>query len=686
MKRKKLVLAGLTAAAVLAAAGCSANKSGESTEVAATTQGEAAQAKYQAGTYTGVGQGNNGTVEVEVTFSEDRIEKVEIVNHQEGGANSSEALEKLPGQIVDAQSADVDAISNATNTSNAIKDAVNDCIRQATGKTEESNVNAGTYTGQATGQRGVITVEATVDETGKLTDLTVTDHNETDGIYQAAFEKVIPAILEGQTLNVDAATGATVSSNAIKTATRAALKEAGVAEAFTSADRYPVVMTEAADQDADVVVVGGGLSGMLAAYRAAREGNSVIVLEKNAYLGGSAVRCAGYFYAANTIPQIEAGYEGDEMGELYNPETHPYMNHYLYHGEQEAIDMMTEAGAVFVEPDAFSLKFAPGLGKGGGEVTRVVKNEMDKENITCLMETTGYELLDTDGTINGVMARNAAGEEFTIHAKAVVLSTGGWAYNTELNQLYVPDTADAPRGGNNFATGDAFTMAAPYDAKLSNMEEGFMGYAMTKDTYQYLSFAYSCGILVDMEGNRFFDESNSSYPALDAAVAGLNSDWNYKLVFDENNRKFCGEEGLIDVLVETGAAHMYSSLEELMEAENLPKLADTIDRYNTFVENGTDEDFNRDVNTMDVIATENTTYYCVPATIGFYTSVGGLDVDLDSHVLNNDGEIIPGLYASGEVTGNIMYHDMGVYGGGIASAIGTGWVAGSSVAEDLNAQ
>lgn len=97
------------------------------------SQGSAA-AKYKAGTYTAAGEGKNGDVTVEVVFSDNKIESVEVKEHQETPAFAEKVIDTLPAAIVEKQSAEVDIVSGSTLTSNAILQAVADCIGQASAK------------------------------------------------------------------------------------------------------------------------------------------------------------------------------------------------------------------------------------------------------------------------------------------------------------------------------------------------------------------------------------------------------------------------------------------------------------------------------------------------------------------------------------------------------------------------
>jgi len=110
--------------AILVVSGCSKSTN---------TGSSSGDAAYKAGTYTATAQGNNGEIKVEVVFTEDKIESITVVEHQETPGLGDAAMDKLSSEIVEKQSTDVDVVAGATNSSNALINAVKDCINQAKG-------------------------------------------------------------------------------------------------------------------------------------------------------------------------------------------------------------------------------------------------------------------------------------------------------------------------------------------------------------------------------------------------------------------------------------------------------------------------------------------------------------------------------------------------------------------------
>lgn len=190
-----------------------------------------AEIAFTPGVYTGVGEGIGGDVTVEVTFSELKIEDIKVVAHNETAGICEPALEQIPASIVEAQSLDVDTVSGATVTSKAILKAVENCAVEAGADlsllTSEPALPENTYEGVGKGMGGELKVWLEVLD-GKIVSLTVTEQAETDFVAAPALEQIPAAIVENQSFDVDAVTGATVTSKAIIDAAKDAAELAGL--------------------------------------------------------------------------------------------------------------------------------------------------------------------------------------------------------------------------------------------------------------------------------------------------------------------------------------------------------------------------------------------------------------------------------------------------------------------------
>lgn len=176
---------------------------------------------YRDGTYMGIGNGRNGPIKVNVTISNGKIAKIDIVEDEETPGMADPAFMQIPDAIIKAQSVDVDVAAGATITSEGIKEAV----AAALAKAMPVSYRDGTYTGQAEGKNGPVKVNVTI-VNGKITNIDVVEHDESMEIAGNALTQIPDAIIKSQSTNIDVAAGATITSNAIKDAVAAALAKA----------------------------------------------------------------------------------------------------------------------------------------------------------------------------------------------------------------------------------------------------------------------------------------------------------------------------------------------------------------------------------------------------------------------------------------------------------------------------
>ena len=257
-------------------------------------------ATFTPGEYTGSATGFGGEVTVTVTVDENAVTAVEVKGDKETAGIGGAAIEKYNTTLIGVSDADaVDTVSGATITSTAVKEALAKALAQAKGEaaqnTAELAFTAGTYTGSASGYNGSVEVSVTFSDSA-VTAIEVGANSETANVGDVAFEPVIADILAANGTGVDVVSGATFSSNAVRNAVNDAAQQAGC----TNMDAFKAntVVHEAEDpieETYDVVVIGGGGAGIAAAAQAAQDGNTVLVIEKNAQVGGNTLVSGGQY-------------------------------------------------------------------------------------------------------------------------------------------------------------------------------------------------------------------------------------------------------------------------------------------------------------------------------------------------------------------------------------------------------
>ncbi len=254
---------------------------------------------YTPGTYTGEGQGYGGAVVVELTVDANAITAVTVTGDKETPTIGGAHLEELAEQVKTAQSAEIDGVSGATLTSNGVREAAAAAIAAAKGDSSGSNgalgYTAGTYTGKAVGYNGPVELDVTFSDSA-ITDIVVKTSGETGHVGDPAYDIMFADAIAANGSGIDNVSGATFTSRAVKEALNDAAQQAKATnmDAFkkNTVKHEPGSPVEG---EWDVVVVGAGGAGMGAAAQAAQNGDSVLVIEKNADIGGNTLVSGGAF-------------------------------------------------------------------------------------------------------------------------------------------------------------------------------------------------------------------------------------------------------------------------------------------------------------------------------------------------------------------------------------------------------
>ena len=254
------------------------------------------------GEYSATEQGFVGPVTVSLTVGESGIEKVTVTAEQENSpALAENGVAPLEEQILAAQSAEIDGIAGATITSDAAKAAAAAALAQAEGGAEataesgEMGFTAGSYTATAEGYNGPLTITATYTDTA-LESITIDSSVETAHVGDVAFDIMIPEMIEANGAGVDGVSGATFSTRALRTAVIDTAEQAACTDlAAFKAAKVEHTAGDPVELEYDVVVVGAGGAGISAAAQAAQDGHTVLVIEKNAEVGGNTLVSGGQY-------------------------------------------------------------------------------------------------------------------------------------------------------------------------------------------------------------------------------------------------------------------------------------------------------------------------------------------------------------------------------------------------------
>ena len=625
---------------------------------------------YTPGSYTASADGFGGPVDVTVEIGEKGgISNLTVTGESETPDVGGAAIPLLKQAILTKQDADVDAVTGATFTSDAVKLAAAEALAQAGGAEVDSGPKApegdlfipGTYTETATGFGGPVDVTITVSE-DKIEEVKIEGDQETENIGSFAVDMLDDRIMEAQSPNIDALTGATVTSNAILGAAKKAMRDAGAdLNAFPAKEEEEVAEKEKKDLDTDVVIIGAGGAGMTAAINTAQAGKDVILLEKMPYAGGNTTKATGGMNAAETHYQAEQGIDDsveqfveDTMEGGHNINDKDLVTT-LAENSAEAIDWLDSIGAplpkVSFSGGATNARIhAPEDGSGVGAylVTSLLK-KMDELDINVMYDTKATSLISKDGTVTGVKAESRD-TEYTINAKAVILATGGFGNNEDMIVQYRKDLKGTVTTSAPGITGDGIVMAEDVGADLVDIEQIQLHPTVEQKTSMLIteSVRGDGAILVNQDGKRFTDELLTR-DVVSAAELEQPGSYAY-IIFDQRLR-----DGLkaIEKYVSTGITVQGDTIEELAEKIDVDPatLAETLKNWNQYVADQNDPDFGRTTG-MDQDLSQ-APFYAIKIAPGIHHTMGGVHIDTDARVIDKDGNPIPGLFAAGEVVGGV---------------------------------
>lgn len=523
-----------------------------------------------------------------------------------------------------------------------------------------------TATGVGQGIDGDVVVQVEADAT-TLYAVEVTEQNETVGIGSIAVEQLPGAMVEANSIAVDGIAGATVTSNAIKDGVRAALESAGIDPApFEVAQSAEAAVEKTAETlDCDVVIVGAGGAGLTAAVRATQDGAKVLVLEKMPFVGGNSLKASGGMNCADTKFQAAADITDSGVPEFIEDTMNG--GHQLNdlalvttmaENSAEAVEWLESIGAPLPKVAAtggttHKYLHSPEDGSPvGSYLVAKLSEEAERQGIEIMLNTTATEIIMDGGAAVGVKAEDAA-HDYTINAKAVILASGGFGANFELMCSYDPSLANAVTTNHPGATGDGILMAEAVGAATVDMEQ----IQLHPTVYQATSMLVSekmrslGAILVNQEGVRFTNDL-ATRDAVSAAELKQTGGYAY-IIFDQNlvDHNKSAAQYIEQGMASTGATYEELAVNMGLEGDAVQAFVATMDKWNSAVANGVDEEFGRNNGMDDDLSTAP--YYAIQIAPGIHHTMGGIKIDTATEVIDTEGNVIPGLFAAGEVTGGV---------------------------------
>jgi len=560
-------------------------------------------------------------------------------------------------------------------------------------------VNDGNYTGIGTGYNGYVTVSASF-RNGVLTNVIITDQQETKAVSDAALTKIPEYVISEQSLNVDVSTGATQTSKAVIEAIGNAITAANGNVDEWQKDCTGKNKEKMIQEDTDVTVVGGGAAGIATVLRLQEMGYKTSLIEKDSEIGGSLRYYAnsGQIVAGSTklnLFDIDPSEPlAEDIAAYSNQTNNAALTQILEDNIGETVDWQSKILGItfdkktgYIPTDGLALNSVMLYDESSGEIDELLQKEV-KVSGASVHTNAGIIGLryDEEGKVIGVRAKKSNGDIIETTSKYVVLATGTSAGNLNM----IPDRDhNSNYLGLITNTGDALALAKdtehPYQIEDGSVIYNYLGYSVrdiTLDTYLATKSILSKGVaLVNNTGEHFIDETEP-YNQISDAIHNQNNATSYLVMNEEVYQEW--KKKLLSTATITKAEEKYLesmygivpfSGETLSEAAvsadlDAQKLLETISFHNLEIDASS-------TNTMGKIEPEKPTCI-IPLNKYRYETTGGLKVDNHLNLLDGNGLAQPNVFAVGSVAGNVFGEKM-PGGAGLAWA----FVSGKYVADEI---
>lgn len=490
--------------------------------------------------------------------------------------------------------------------------------------------------------------------------------------------------------------------------------------------------------NADIVIAGGGLSGLSAALTAVEAGAEVTVLEKMPFLGGAGLFPEGSL-GIGTRYQKENGIETTtdqvfaKVMEFHHWRCNAMVIRALLNESGQTIDWLMDHGVRITGirtmfPPEKSLQVWHIFEGRGARLVKLMSQGIRKKGGRILTGTAAKELLiNEEGVVTGVVAMNNDGETVAVAAQAVILATGGFVSNKEMLEKYVPDVSTPGMAKLMYRgpavdgrTGDGINLALSANAALAGMgvlagnspyldDEPAIRQFSGPDYMKQMRCALSQPFLwVNKHGDRFYNESFGSVfsDVYNAMTSNGGLMWS---IFDDHMRRRMVENGPLTPFnaivvpgqemtaldkgiregIRSGFAFKADTIEALAAKIDVrpEKLRETIEKVSRYADQKNDPDFSRKPEHLVKFDTQNGPYYALKGLRAFFLTLGGVQINVDMQALGVDGQAIPGLYVTGQDMGGLYdsTYDLLAEGSASSFALSSGRIAAKNIAQRLAA-
>lgn len=589
---------------------------------------------YEPGDYEVTALGHNGALPMTVTLSENRIEKIDIDSKGETEGIADIVFERVPSQIIENQTLNIDAVAGASITTNGVLDGVAKAVKMA-GANPDALRKRPKNNPAAKVESKELTTDVVVVGAGGA-GLTAAARLLQAGKKVTILEK-FPAV-GGNTLRAGG------PMNAADPEWQKTFKSLhGEEETLQKMAAIPENQIDP-EYQADFATFKAQVADYVKARQADQDFlfDSTIFYRIQTYLGGKRKDLQGH--------EIHGNYDLVKILTDHALESQKWLEkigvEFDYSDVTMPVGALWRRGHKPVKPMGFGFISA-------------LKDYVLQNGAELLTETAAKELLmDENGQVTGVVANTVTGQKLNIHAEAVILASGGFGANTKMLQKYNrywTEIDDNIKTTNSPAiTGDGIVLGQSAGADLVGMGFTQMMPVADPDNGELFTGVQTPPanfIMVNQAGKRFVNEFGSRDELSQAAIknGGL-----FYLIADDKIKEtaYNTTQESLDAQVAAGTLFRADSLEELAEQINIEPsvLIETIEKYNAYVDAGVDPDFGKSAFDLKC---QVAPFYATPRKPAVHHTMGGLKINTSAQVINTEGQVIAGLFAAGEVAGGI---------------------------------
>lgn len=562
------------------------------------------------------------------------------------------------------------------------------------------NFKEGTYLGSANGYKGEIKVEVKLSK-DKIEDVKVISNTDTPIISEAPANIIPKKVLQTQGLGVDVVAGATGTSRGIIAAINNAIKSSGYKKDLRRVKEVKEKFTDKViEHKEDVVVIGAGGAGLIAGIEAKLNGANVTVIEKMAFPGGNTLISGAEYAAPENWVQKKEGLK-DSKDQFFNDtmkggdnESNPNLVRVLADNAlngavwlKDYVNVVFEDRQMFFGGHSVKRSLVPN-GASGVEVIGKLMTKAKELGIPVYLEMNAVELITEGNRVVGVKALAPTETHNFMGKNGVIIASGGFGSNIEMRKKHDPRMDEKILSTNTTGiTGDGIVMGEKVGAATTDMEfiQTYPVCDPENGALLYTGDVRLAGsaILVNKEGKRFVEELDRR-DVISFAITKQTGGVGY-LFWDQaqldKTEVAIHHKGEYEALLRRGILVKADTIDEAAKhfGINAKELKTTVEKYNEYAKNGKDLEFNK---RGGLVAFTEGPYYILKNTPAIHHTMGGLVIDSKGRVLDKNGDPIEGLFAAGEVTGDI--HGKNRLGSNAITDITVfGKISGESAAKNL---